>query len=58
MAGVESAITIPRAKIGPNGDFSLVNDPESTAYQTLPLTITALKKGNLALAYRDGRAAA
>lgn len=54
--GPQGDITIPRARIAPNGDFALVNDPDSTAYQTMPLTITALKKGNLALAYRDGRA--
>ena len=54
--GAQGDITIPRARLAPNGDFALVNDPGSTAYQTMPLTITALKKGNLALAYRDGRA--
>lgn len=54
--GAQGDITLPRAAISPNGDFQLVNDPESTAFQTMPLTITALKKGSLALAYRDGRA--
>lgn len=55
--GVQGDITIPRARIAPNGDFALVNDPESTDFQQMPLTISVLKKGNLALAYRDGRAA-
>ncbi len=55
--GAQSDITIPRAKIGPNGDFALLNDPDSTAFQTMPLSISVLKKGNLALAYRDGRVA-
>lgn len=54
-AGPQGDILIPRATIAPNGDFALVNDPESTAFQTLALSISALKKGNLALAYRDGR---
>jgi hypothetical protein len=56
VKGQQADILIPRARLAPNGDFQLVNDPNSTAYQTMPLTITALKKGNLALAYRDGRA--
>jgi hypothetical protein len=30
-------------------------DPESTEWQQLPLSISVMKKGNLALAYRDGR---
>lgn len=53
--GVQADITIPRARISPNGDFQMLNDPDSTAYQTMPLSISVLKKGNLALAYRDGR---
>lgn len=53
--GVNNDITIPRARISPNGDLSMLTDPESPAWQTLGLTITALKKDNLALAYRDGR---
>lgn len=53
--GAQGDILIPRATIAPNGDFALVNDPESTAFQTLALSISALKKGNLAFAYRDGR---
>ena len=54
--GPQGDITIPRARLSPNGDLSLLNDPESTEFQTLPLSITVLKKGNLALAYREGRA--
>jgi len=54
--GPQGDITIPRARLSPNGDLSLVNDPESTEFMTLPLNISVLKKGNLALAYRDGRA--
>ncbi|MER9680862.1 hypothetical protein NKJ23_16220 [Mesorhizobium sp. M0184] len=53
--GAQADITIPRAILAPNGDMSMLNDPESTAFQTLPLSITVLKKGILALAYRDGR---
>ncbi|TGT90922.1 MULTISPECIES: hypothetical protein [unclassified Mesorhizobium] len=57
-AGEQADITLPRVSIAPNGDLALVNDPESPAWQTMGLTVTALKKGNLALAYRDGRPAA
>lgn len=53
--GSQSDIIIPRAQIGPNGDFSIVNDPESTAFQTMPLSISALQKNSMALAYREGR---
>lgn len=56
--GPEADTTIPRAKLSANGDLSMLNDPESTAYQTLSLSISVLKKGDLALAYRDGRAVA
>lgn len=55
--GPQADITIPRARISPNGDFALVNDPDSTEFQTMPLSISVLKKGTLALAYRDGRPA-
>lgn len=55
--GEQVDYTFPRARIAPNGDLPVVNDPSSTAYQTLGITITALKKGNLALAYRDNRPA-
>lgn len=53
--GANHDITIPRAKISPNGDLSMLTDPESPAWQTMGLSIAALKKDNLALAYRDGR---
>ncbi|UUV43212.1 tail tube protein [Rhodobacter phage RcCWillis] len=53
--GANNDITIPRARISPNGDMSMLTDPESPAWQTLGLSITALKKDDLALAYRDGR---
>ncbi|QPC91448.1 hypothetical protein [Mesorhizobium sp. INR15] len=56
--GEQADITLPRVSLAPNGDMALVNDPESPAWQTMGLTVTALKKGNLALAYRDGRPAA
>ena len=56
--GAQGDIIIPRARLSPNGDFALVMDPESTEFQTMPLNISVLKKGNLALAYRDGRAVA
>src|SRR5690606_26174094 len=45
--GPQGDIIIPRARISPNGDFALINDPESTAFQTMPLTISALKKGDM-----------
>lgn len=54
-AGDQADIVVPRARISPNGDLSLLSDPESPAWQTLGLTVTALKKDNLALAYRSGR---
>lgn len=53
--GANHDITIPRAILSPNGDLSMLTDPESPAWQTLGLSITALKKGDLALAYRDSR---
>ncbi|UVK46819.1 hypothetical protein BPNPMPFG_002529 [Mesorhizobium sp. AR07] len=55
--GVQSDVTIPRARLAPNGDLSLLTGADSPAYQTMGLSITALYKGNLALAYRDGRPA-
>ena len=55
--GANHDITIPRAKISPNGDLSLLTDPESPAWQDMGLLITAMKKGDLALVYRDGRPA-
>lgn len=57
-AGENHDLTLPRVKISPNGDMSMLTDPESPAWQNLGLTISALKKGNLALAYRNGRPAA
>ncbi|OQM75597.1 hypothetical protein [Manganibacter manganicus] len=56
--GEQADYTMPRARLSANGDFALVNDPDSTAFQTMPLSLAILKKGNLALAYRDGRAVA
>lgn len=53
--GAQRDITFPRVKLAPTGDFMLVNDPGSVAFQTMPLAISVLKKGNLALAYIDGR---
>lgn len=55
--GEQSDITIPRCRLIPNGDMALVSDPASPAWQTIGLNLSALKKGNLALAYRDGRPA-
>ena len=52
--GAQSRIWIPRATITPNGDMSLMTDPDSPTWQTLQLTITALKLNALAMAYRDG----
>lgn len=56
--GDQSRIWIPRATITPNGDLSLLTDPDSPTWQQIPLTITALKLGSLALAYRDNYAVA
>ncbi len=56
-AGPQSDYTIPRCVIAPNGDIALLQDPESTAWQTMGFSVTALKKGNLALVYVDGRPA-
>lgn len=47
--------TIPRVKISPNGDLSMLTDPENPAWQDINLSITALRKDSLALAYRNGR---
>lgn len=51
--GENSDIWIPRATITPNGDLSMLTDPDSPTWQQIPLTITALKLGSLALAYRN-----
>lgn len=51
--GPQSRIWIPRATITPNGDLSLMTDPDSPTWQQIPLTITALKLGTRAMAYRD-----
>lgn len=53
--GPRNDVIIPRARIAPNGEFALVNDPESTAWQTLPLSISALKKRGQPLAIVEGR---
>lgn len=51
--GEQSRVWIPRATITPNGDLSMLTDADSPTWQQIPLTITALKLGSLALAYRD-----
>lgn len=51
--GEQSKLWIPRATITPNGDLSMLTDADSPTWQQIPLTITALKLGALALAYRD-----
>ena len=56
--GENNDLTLPRVRISPNGDLSMLTDPESPAWQTIGLTITALKKDSLSLAYRNGRPAA
>lgn len=53
--GPNRDVIIPRARLSPNGDFSLITDPESTEFQTMSLSISVLKKGNLPLAIVDGR---
>jgi hypothetical protein len=56
--GEQSEIWIPRATITPNGDLSMLTDPDSPTWQQIPLTITALKLGSLPLAYRNNFPAA
>jgi hypothetical protein len=53
--GAQADITLPRVKISPNGDMSMLSDPENPAWQTITLSISALQKDSLALAYRNGR---
>ena len=53
--GPRRDIILPRVRLSPNGDFSLVNDPESPAWQTMPLSISVLKKGTKPLALIEGR---
>jgi hypothetical protein len=45
----------PRVVLKPSGDLSLIMDPESTEFQTMGLTGTALKKGNLPYVITDER---
>lgn len=52
-SGPQSKLWIPRATITPNGDLSMLTDADSPTWQQIPLTITVLKLGSLALAYRD-----
>lgn len=56
--GEQADILLPRVRISPNGDMSMLSDPENPAWQTITLSISALKKDSLALAYRNGRPAA
>ncbi len=56
--GDNQDLTLPRVRISANGDMSMLTDPESPAWQTISLTMSALRKDNLALAYRNGRPAA
>lgn len=56
--GDQSRLWIPRATITPNGDLSMLTDADSPTWQQIPLTITALKLGSYALAYRDSVVAA
>lgn len=53
--GPNRDITLPRARLSPNGDLSMLTDPENPDWQTIGLSISALKKGDLALAYADGQ---
>lgn len=55
--GPDADIYIPRATVEPNGDLSLLSDPQSPSWLSIPLTFTALQKGTMALAYRDNRPA-
>lgn len=56
--GPQGDTVIPRARLTPSGDLALLFDPETNEYGSLSMAISALKKGSLALAYRDGRAVA
>ena len=53
--GPNRDIILPRVRLAPNGDFQLVNDPESPSWQQMPLSISALKKGTKPLAIVEGR---
>ena len=53
--GPRRDIIIPRVRLAPNGDFQLVNDPDSPAFQQMPLTISALQRGTKPLAIVEGR---
>lgn len=50
--GARIDYTLPWVKIRSNGDFSVISEE----WMSLPFTIKALVKGNLALLYADGRA--
>ncbi|MGV1943507.1 hypothetical protein ACQZ5D_23770 [Agrobacterium sp. 22-211-1] len=56
--GPNADMIFPRVRLSPNGDLNLILDPESNEWQQLPLSISVMKKGNQALAYRDSRPAA
>ena len=53
--GPRRDIIIPRASISPNGDFSLIGDADSPAWQQIPFTISALQRGTKPLAIVYGR---
>ena len=53
--GADADLFFPRVQIGPNGDLNMMADAESPDWQTIPLSIKALKLGTKALAYRDER---
>ena len=54
--GEDVDYTIPRVQLAGSGSLDLLQDPESTAFQTMTLEAKVLKKGSLSLVYADGRA--
>jgi hypothetical protein len=47
--------TIPRVKLKPSGDIALLQDPESTAWQTMGLMGEVLVRTGYAKVYKDNR---
>lgn len=48
--GPNRVIMIPRARINPQGDLSLMTDAESPTWQQIPFSISVMQKGNMPLA--------
>ncbi|WP_191569202.1 phage tail tube protein [Paracoccus yeei] len=48
--GPNRIILLPRAKITPQGDLSLIGDPDSPDWMQLPFSIAAMQRGNMPIA--------